>query len=233
MCSEENIYSIGSYLPQGSGNAVTAYTARHLYIYSSVVSYILCKATSAGSLHHRWHRCISCCVLRRNISSIGTFVSSIPPQPSSQAAQVVLLVLQLIAALRTRDKPVITVTNCSGLSYSRVESIVAHDPMFVITEMNFITRHSIHLIRSTHSVYIHFSSGGSHSFSSVGSPGGGWCTVCSHLAPAEVNFSLQWLSGTSGTKPDRVFCTGINIVTWFLIIYCTPPCIAQKMESRI
>ena len=33
-----NIYSIGSYLTQRSGNAVTAYTARHLYIYSSVVS---------------------------------------------------------------------------------------------------------------------------------------------------------------------------------------------------
>ena len=28
-----NIYSIGSYLPQRSGNAVTAYTVRHLYIY--------------------------------------------------------------------------------------------------------------------------------------------------------------------------------------------------------
>ena len=35
------------------------------------------------------------------------------------------------------------------------------------------------------------SSGGSCSYSSVGPSGGGWCTVCSHLAPAEVSSSLQ------------------------------------------
>ena len=50
------------------------------------------------------------CVFRRNIYSIGTFVPGLPPQPSSLAVQVVLLVLQaMIAAMMTRNK-VITVT---------------------------------------------------------------------------------------------------------------------------
>ena len=35
---------------------------------------------------------------------------------------------------------------------------------------------------------IYFGSGRSCSYSSVGPPGGGSCTVCSHLAPVEVNF---------------------------------------------
>ena len=38
---------------------------------------------------------------------------------------------------------------------------------------------------------IFFGSGWSCSYSSDGSPGGGCCTVCSHLAPAEVGLSLQ------------------------------------------
>ena len=128
------------------------------------------------------------CVFRRNVYSIGVYSCS-QSKPSSFAVHVVLLVLQaMIAAMRTRNK-VITVTvllNCSGLS-CRVENTT----IFVITEVNFTCRHSTHLARSTHSVYIYFSSGRSCSYSSVGSPGGGWCTVCSHLALAEVNFSLQ------------------------------------------
>ena len=38
---------------------------------------------------------------------------------------------------------------------------------------------------------IYFGSDRSCSCSSVGPPGGGWCTVCSHLAPAEVSSRLQ------------------------------------------
>ena len=38
---------------------------------------------------------------------------------------------------------------------------------------------------------IYFGSGGSCSYSSVCPPGGGCCTVSSHLASAEVIFSLQ------------------------------------------
>ena len=34
-------------------------------------------------------------------------------------------------------------------------------------------------------------SGRNCSYSSSGPPGGGCCTVCSHLAPVEVNFSLR------------------------------------------
>ena len=37
---------------------------------------------------------------------------------------------------------------------------------------------------------IYFNSGRSCSYSSVGPPGDGCCTVCSHLAPVEVRFLL-------------------------------------------
>ena len=69
-------------------------------------------------------------------------------------------------------------------------------------------------MHSSNCMYIYFSSGGSCSYSSVGSPGGGGCTVCSHLAPAEVSFTLyndchQWSktndsrSVTSGTTGEQ------------------------------
>ena len=38
---------------------------------------------------------------------------------------------------------------------------------------------------------IYFGSGGSCSYSSVDPPGGGCCTVCSHLVPAEVSLSYN------------------------------------------
>ena len=152
--------------------SVTEYTARYL-----------CICIGSNFMHY--------CVFRRNIYSIGTFLPSLPPQPSSLAVQVVLLVLQvMIAAMRTIGTRSLQL-QCSGLSYRVEKHYISLDPIFVITEVNFIFRHSIHLICSAHSVYIHFSSGGSYSYSSVGSPGSGCCTVCSHLVPAEVSFSFQ------------------------------------------
>ena len=58
-------------------------------------------------------------------------------------------------------------------------------------------RQSTHLICSTHSVYIYFSSSRSCSYSSGCPPGGGCCTVCSHLAPAEVSSILSYNDGLS------------------------------------
>ena len=56
--------------------------------------------------------------------------------------------------------------------------------------LSSLCRHYTHLICSTHSQYIYSGGGGSCSCRSVGSPGGGWCTVCSHLAPVKVISSL-------------------------------------------
>ena len=62
-------------------------------------------------------------------------------------------------------------------------------PPLAILTLNFTHRHFTHLTWSA-CMYIYFSSGRSCSYSRVGPPGGGCCTVCSHPAPAEVSFSL-------------------------------------------
>ena len=83
-------------------------------------------------------------------------------------------------------------------SYSNLEAIIRCFVLHAQSRvLNFILRHSTHLICSTHSVYIYFSSSRSCSYSSGGPPGGGCCTVCIHLAPAEVSSSLSYNDGLS------------------------------------
>ena len=79
-------------------------------------------------------------------------------------------------------------------SYSNLEAIIrcfVYCMPIQSRVLNFILRHSTCLTCSTHSVYIYFSSGRSCSYSSVGPPGSGCCTVCSYLAPAKVSLSYN------------------------------------------
>ena len=97
---------------------------------------------------------------------------------------------------------------------------------------NFILRHSTYFICSTHSVYIYFSSSRSYSYSSGGPPGGGCCTVCSHLAPAEVSSSLSYNDGLSsvvhntGEQNLVVQCNTHYMISEFLLLHNA--CMAQK-----
>ena len=63
---------------------------------------------------------------------------------------------------------------------------------------------------------IYFGSGGSCSYSSGGPPGGDWCAVCSHLAPAEVSFMqvtvivCHQYTGSTKLKSMYMYSTGLH-----------------------
>ena len=65
-------------------------------------------------------------------------------------------------------------------------------------------------------MFICLGSGWSCSYSSVGSPGGGCCTVCSHLALEEVSIaysdclSSKISGGTKAEKQDKLYITQVQ-----------------------
>ena len=110
------------------------------------------------------------------------------------------------------------------VSYSNVEAIIQ---WFVLQAQCF--KCSVYLFLpissacSTHSVYTYFGSGRSCSYSSVSPPGGGCCTVCSHLAPAEVSLSyndgLSPVVHNTGEQNSVVQCNTHYIISGCLLLH--------------